>query len=55
MDMESDLRPPSYTGQHLNGVGKFIQLKKEKDRAKAMLDKSDDSALNLPGSGRTFA
>ena len=55
MDMDTGMRPSSQTGHHLNGVGKFIQLKKMKDQFSAAMNKPKNDASLLPGGNRKFA
>ena len=58
MDMESYTRPPSFTSQNLNGVGKLIKLKHHKDRSEVLRDKVKKGRKNpnlLPGNNRKFA
>jgi len=58
MDMESYTRPPSFTSQNLNGVGKLIKLKDHKDRGDGLQGKVKKGRTNpniLPGNNRKFA
>ena len=55
IDLESGISLSSRTSQHLNGVGKILQIKKMKDSAVANLKKTDKDAGLLPGSDRKFA
>ena len=55
IDMEEGTRPHSFTGHHLNGIGKFIALKKEKDRALAISQKTKCDPYELPGGKRRLA
>lgn len=43
------------TSQHLNGVGKILQIKKTKDSAVDNLRKAGKDSGNLPGTNRKFA
>lgn len=57
MDMESYTRPPSFTSQILNGVGKLIKLKDYKDRGDGLQGKVKKGRKNpniLPGNNRKF-
>jgi hypothetical protein len=55
MDMEEGVRPHVFTGHHLNGVGKFLKLKKVKDEAAALSKKLTGDPCQLPGGKRKLA
>ena len=55
MDMDTGTRPHAHTGHHLNGVGKFISLKKIKDAARQRESKMKGDPLELPGKNRQLA
>jgi len=53
--MERGCSASGKTSQHLNGVGKVIQLKKMQDSAVGLVKKGEEKAAMLPGTGRKFA
>jgi len=55
IDLEMGVSPTSRTSQHLNGVGKVLQIKKMKDNAGDTIKKTCKQAGFLPGSARKFA
>jgi len=55
IDLETGVSQTSRTSQHLNGVGKVLQIKKLKENAVDNLKKSGKYAGNLPGTNRKFA
>jgi len=55
IDLETGTSQASKTGQHLNGVGKILQIKKLKDSSVDSLKKAGKDVGLLPGSGRKFA
>ncbi|MCJ7778046.1 MAG: hypothetical protein MUP16_07025 [Sedimentisphaerales bacterium] len=55
IDLETGTSQTSKTSQHLNGVGKILQIKRTKDSTVDALKKVGKDAGLLPGSGRKFA
>jgi len=55
IDMETHISNAARASQHLNGVGKILQIKKMKDSSIDTLKKAGKDIDKLPGTGRKFA
>jgi len=55
IDLETGVSRSGRASQHLNGVGKVLQIKKMKDSAVNSIIKTGKDEGLLPGTGRKFA